>query len=193
MIPIEVYFFTAVFIFTLIALVRGFLKELGVTTVMVVALFLLKQFGAILEATVQKAMTVGAVQSIMPSSAQGDPMQAAVFILFLIFAAFISYHGETLAFSGKAPKGGEGILLTAMIGAANGYLIAGSIWYYLDKFGYPFTFMQLKAEHLSGLAKAMVPYLPLNLLGRELMAGVVPGQTPLLYVMIVLILLRVIR
>jgi len=193
LIPIEVYFFTAVFVFVLIALVRGFLKELGVTTIVVVALFLLMQFGSLLEASINKAMMAGVVQKVMPASAEGDPVQATIFILFIIFAAFISYHGETLAFTGKAPKGGEGILLTAMIGAANGYLIAGSIWYYLHKYGYPFTFMHMKAEDLSAVAKAMVPYLPLNLLGQELMAGVVPGQTPLLYIMVVLILLRVIR
>jgi len=193
LVPIEVYFFTAVFVFVLIALVRGFLKELGVTTVMVVALFLLAQFRSILDAMIQKAMTVGVVQRVVPESAQGDPIRAVVYILFIIFAAFISYHGETLAFTGKSPKGGEGIFLTAMIGSANGYLIAGSIWYYLHEHGYPFAFMHMKADDLSELAKNMVPYLPIPLLGQELMEGVVPGQTPLLYLMIILILLRVIR
>ncbi len=193
MIPIEVYFFTAMFIFMLIALVRGFLKELGVTTILVVALFLLGQFEGILNATIQKAMTVGAVQSVVPESVRGKPIQAGMYILFMVFAAFVSYHGETLAFSGKAPKGGQGILLTGMIGLVNGYLIAGSIWHYLHAYGYPFAFMHLKADELSGLAKGILPYLPIPLLGQELMAGVVPGQTPLLYVMVILILLRVIR
>lgn len=193
MIPIEVYFFTAVLVFTLIALVRGFLKELGVTTILVVALFLLAQFGSILDATIQKAMTVGVVQKAVPEAAQGNPVHAAVYILFIVSAAFVSYHGETLAFTGKAPKGGEGILLTAMVGLANGYLIAGSIWYYLHVHEYPFAFMRLTAGDLSSFAENMVPYLPVSLLGQELMPGVVPGQTPLLYIMVILILLRVIR
>jgi hypothetical protein len=193
LIPIEVYFFTAVLIFVLISLVRGFLKELGVTTVMVVALFLLSQFGNILESTIQRAMGVGAVQRVVPEQVRGDPITAAAFILFVIFAAFISYHGETLAFGGKAPKGSEGILFTLLIGAVNGYLIAGSIWHYLHKYSYPFGFMGLKTEDLSGLAQGIVPYLPISLLGQELLAGVVPGQTPLLYIMVILILLRVVR
>jgi len=193
LVPIEVYFFTAVFVFMLIALVRGFLKELGVTTVMVAALFLLLQFGNILEATVRKAMAMGMVQKVVPEPMQGDAIYAAVYTLFIIFAAYISYQGETLAFGGKAPKGGQGILLSALVGVVNGYLIAGSIWYYLDKYHYPFTFMRVNAEGLSGVAKGMLDYLPIPLLGQELMPGVVPGQTPLLYLMVILILLRVVR
>ncbi len=47
--------------------------------------------------------------------------------------AFISYQGQTLTFPGT----GGSTFFDAGVGFLNGYLLAGSIWYYLQQAGWP--------------------------------------------------------
>ena len=186
--PIEVYMFFLVLIFGLIGLVRGFLRELGVTTIMVFVLFFLHQFSGPVERGLEM-VTQRASGLVRTVGASNEGFFAAAYILVLTFVAFISYHGETLAFEGRSPQGGLGISLSLMVGLLNGYLIAGSIWYYIHRFSYPFSFMGVRVEELSPLAQRVVEYLPMPLLGQEVLFG----QSLLLYISLILILGRVIR
>ena len=64
-------------------------------------------------------------------------------ILFFVYAGtflaivFASYAGRTLDFRGKELRAPEGTMLSLLIGLLNGYLVAGTIWYYAALFGYP--------------------------------------------------------
>ena len=186
--PIEVYWIILVVIFGLIGLVRGFLRELGVTTILVFVLFFLHQFSEPVERGL--VMVSQRAQGLVKSVASNNnAFLAAMYIVFLTIVAFISYHGETLAFEGTPPRGGLGISLALMVGLINGYLISGSIWYYVHKYGYPFSFMGVQTGELSSLAQKMVQYLPYNLLGREALFG----QSLLLYISVILLLGRVVR
>jgi hypothetical protein len=51
--------------------------------------------------------------------------------------------------------------MNAINGAVNGYLISGTIWYYLDRFDYPIRFLGLFSPPLTNLAQALLPFLPL--------------------------------
>jgi len=186
--PIEVYWIIIVLIFGLIGLVRGFLRELGVTTIMVFFLFFLDQFNK----PVEKGLVMMSQQAgrfVPQIKSDNDAFLAGAYIVLLILVAFISYHGETLAFEGRPPRGGLGISLALMVGLINGYLIAGSIWYYLDKYNYPFAFMGFQADQLSDLAQKIIHYLPIPLLGQEILFG----QSFLLYISLILLLGRVVR
>ncbi len=186
MAPIELFFGVLVFVFALIGLVRGFLRELGVTTVMMFALFVLDTFEPYLDQGVNKVMTLG--DGLIQAQSQ-DATQTALFVLVILVVAFISYAGETLAFGGDGPSGALGSGLGLLIGAFNGYLIAGSIWYYLDKWDYAIRWMGFSSEGLSDLAEALVGFLPNNFLGQPFLLG----QSLLLYLAAVLIIARVIR
>jgi hypothetical protein len=182
--PIEVFFGAIVLIFTLIGLARGFLRELGVTTVMMFLLFFLSRFEPQLDKGMVKIMSANLV-----SAGDKDLWQCGLFLFVIAAAAFVSYQGETLSFGGQPPRGAQAVLLGLVTGLLNGYLIAGSIWFYMHKFGYPIAFMGFTAAGLSGFAQGLIDYLPLMFLGQPVLLG----QSLLLYLSGLLILARVIR
>lgn len=186
MVPLEVTFGALALMFTLIGLARGPLRELGVTTVMMFVLFFLRTFDGYLDQGVERVMAMSSVQL-----AQGNPdvVGCWVFVGCVFGAAFISYQGHTLEFAGEPPVGLQGVVFGLLTGAVNGYLIVGSLWYYLDKYAYPLEFLGVSAESLSEGARAMLPYLPQPFLGQPVLFG----QSLLLYLSILLLLARVIR
>ena len=186
MAPIEVVFGIVVFVFALIGLGRGFLKELGVTTVMVLLLFFLSRFDPYLDGAIVKGI---AVIDITATVEQARLVQCWVLIFIIVGATFLSYHGETLAFAGHLTQGVQAILLGLLAGTLNGYLVAGSVWYYMDKFDYPIRWLGFAPDQLSEAARTTVRYLPLGFLGQP----AVLGESLLLYLTVFLIIIRVIR
>jgi len=180
--PIEALWATLLFVFALIGIVRGFLKELGVTTVLVVLLFALSRYGDFVEALIKLALAKAAAQGLTVMEEHHPLIIAGVYIFIIVATTFISYHGETLAFSGKPPKGITGVLLGLFTGLINGYLVAGSVWYYLHKYDYPIRVWGLFRDGLTPFAERLLPLLPLNLL-----------KPFLPFLVIAMVVLRVIR
>lgn len=183
--PIEVLWITLLIIFGIIGYVRGFTKELGVTTMVLLAMFILSRFGEQMAKMIDKGLGFVGIGFI------GTDNEALfkfnVYLLFLLFIVFISYEGETLAFAGTPPKGLIGRLLNLGAGLLNGYLIVGTIWYYQHIFDYPAQKWKLFTPPLSDFAQSLIPLLPLNVLpdGME--------DLYLLVLVIILMILRVIR
>ena len=188
MTPIEVFFGAIVFIFMIIGIVRGFLRELGVTLALVFLLFFLSRFEGPIDRGLVKAMNLG---GRLIGSENQKAFQAWLFIFLVGAAAFISYQGETLAFGGNPPHGSQGVILGAMTGLLNGYLVAGAIWHYMDKFDYPIRFLKFTRATLSPLAQELIPFLPNRFLGQEI--DFLFGQSLLLLFTALLFLARVIR
>ncbi|MFP3896297.1 MAG: hypothetical protein ACLFV5_05615 [Anaerolineales bacterium] len=186
MIPIEVFFSALVFVFALIGLVRGFLRELGVTTIMMFLLFFLSLFEPELDRGLMRVMDSGGG---LMSGADENLIKCGIFTFVIIGSAFVSYEGETLAFGGRLQSGTQALTLGLLTGTLNGYLIAGSLWYYMDKFGYPFEVLGFSVQSLSAIAQKMIEFLPMTFLGRPVLFG----QSLLLYLSALLLLARVIR
>jgi uncharacterized membrane protein required for colicin V production len=184
--PIEVFFGAIVFIFALIGLARGFLRELGVTTLMMFLLFFLSRFEPYLDKGMATVLSSGG--RFLPTQDK-DLLQCWFFVLVVIGGAFVSYQGETLAFGGQSPRGAQGISLGLLTGALNGYLIAGTLWFYMHKFNYPIAFLGFSGDKLSWLAREMIPFLPVQFLGQPVLLG----QSLLLYLSGLLLIARVIR
>lgn len=184
--PIEVFFGVIVFIFMIIGIVRGFLRELGVTLALMFLLFFLSRFQPSIDRGVGRVLDVG---SRFIGGESRNAFEVWIYLFVIGAAAFISYEGETLAFGGSAPHGSQGTILGAMTGLLNGYLIAGSIWYYMDKFNYPIQFLGFNRENLSALALELIKFLPNNFLGKEILFG----QSLFLYFTALLFLARIIR
>jgi len=181
--PIEVLFAALVVMFALIGMTRGYLRELGVTTVMMGMLYVLNRFEPYIESGLEK---------LLGGTSFGDGATTAecLFMIFVVSGvAFISYHGATLDFPGELPGRAQGLILGAVTGALNGYLIVGTLWFYLDKFAYPFSFIGMDGSTLSVTAQQMVDYLPMELLGQPILLG----ESLLLYLTALLILGRVLR
>lgn len=156
--PIEIVWGSLIIVFGLIGLVRGFIREIGVTTIMAFLLFVLTFF--------QKQVDLGLdilaalVRLSPPDGAQANLLRFGVYVGLIGLVAFISYEGETLTFQGKPIPGPLGIFLNLIIGLWNGYLIIGSLWHYMHVLDYPISLWGLFQQPLSPVATVLVTLLP---------------------------------
>lgn len=189
MVEIQELFFILIAVMGVVGAVRGFLKELGVTLVLIATLFALDRLIPIVNNFVNGGggfLSLGPV----PETQTTDEILFVIFTAILIAATFIAYQGETLAYGGKDPKGILGVLLGFLIGAVNGYLLFGTLWWVANFYQYPFG---LVTPPLQGAAQQIVSsgVLPLELLGGGPVDQSTWGLLP--FVLILLVILRVIR
>lgn len=128
--PIEILFLVLMAVFGVVGVVRGYAQELGVTTMLLLALFILQFIGTEVAKPFDSLLAFVAG----PGTAEIGTVRAFVFSGFLILIAFISYQGQTLSFPGR----GESVALSLTSGLLNGYLFAGSLWYYLGSANWPY-------------------------------------------------------
>jgi hypothetical protein len=159
--PFEYLWLTIFFIFILIAFVRGYSKELGATTLIFVALFLITYLGIPKLGDLINDFYQKFFHSTIPQR-QMEHILAGGFSLLFIGIVFASYAGDTFAFRGKPAKGLRGGFYNLLVGALNGYLIAGTLWYFQDYYHYPVTdfgILQLPLTHLGEqVANLLPPY-----------------------------------
>jgi hypothetical protein len=129
MVSLPVFFWMFVILFAIIGAMRGWAKELMVTFSVVLALFLI----SVLETY------VGIFRNAI--EAAGGAAQFWVRATIVILLGFFGYQTPNLrAIAGArfARERLQDTLLGFIIGALNGYLVVGTIWYYMHAAGYPF-------------------------------------------------------
>jgi hypothetical protein len=172
---IEILAATVIFILGAIGIIRGPSKELGVTMALVVVLAIFAQF----ETLVGIDQLPVRVNNLMGGLGfdTTDPLQQRTVVVFLYSAvltltAFLAYHGEdTLAFKLDDPKGALGALAGWLAGALNGYLIFGTVWFYLDYYNYPIQRYEWFTPNLTRTAQSLITFLPQNIAGGMIMAA----------------------
>ena len=181
--PLEVVWALLIGVFAVVGVVRGYPKELGVTTTILAALLLLTKGGESALYLLDTSFARYAQHSVIFDGDYGTLIQSLFYILVFVVVVVISYHGDTLAFTGVAPRGPVGIVLNLMSGLINGYLIAGTMWHYLHVFDYPIQILGLFQPPLTDLAQNyLVPLLPVPLL-----------EPYLLFLVPFMIVMRVVR
>jgi hypothetical protein len=194
MIPLESLWIVLTLLFAVIGVVRGFLKELGVTIVLIATLFGLDRLIPLLEQLIRdgKLQAIG-LKPFTDNAATNQPtnlLLMAIFGLLMLAAVFIAYQGETLAYEGSNPKFPVGTLLGGLVGGVNGYLITGTVWWILDHYHYPVgtTAMQLTPFATEFVKNGL---LPIDLLGSGVQSVDSLGLLPV--ILVVLIILKVVR
>ncbi len=157
--PMEYLWLTVFVIFVLVAFVRGYNKELGTSTLIFVALFLLTYFGVpklpgLINNLYQKLFSTPLNERTL------QHVMATGLSLFFIAVIFASYAGDTFTFKGTPAKGFKGFLYTLMVGVMNGYLIAGTLWYLQDYFKYPIADLGILRLPLTPLGETLAGFLP---------------------------------
>jgi hypothetical protein len=147
--PVDIFFLILVAIWGAIGIVRNYHRELGVTLLLFTGLFVLIFAETRFPNQVAKLLEFVAG----PDPARQAAVQALFCCGFLIFMAFIAYQGEILGYPGTTNNS----FLSWLVGLLNGYLIAGSIWYYLARGQWPFNLVQ---PPYSQLYYAIYPILP---------------------------------
>lgn len=142
MVSLIAVFTLLIVIFTVIGGMRGWMKELLVTSAVVLGLFL----NSILE------MYVGSYRAALLLQSEGTQFLIRGGLLALL--AFFGYQTPKLpALEGRlARERLQDILLGLVLGGLNGYLFVGSVWYYLHQANYP-TSMIIRPEEGSELAQ----------------------------------------
>ncbi len=197
--PIEGLWASLVVVFILLGVIRGFLKELGLTTVMIVWLFGMDQIIPRLEDYIRTSAPGSFLERLNITEATMDTPLWLLLTAITVVVVFIAYQGETLAFEGTPPKGPQGILLGVLVGAINGYLVCGTLWWILNRYDYPIkaTGMFIDFSPTSVLSPAadqlvnQLKLLPPDLLGQGADVATTLGVLPLLVV--TMVLLRVVR
>lgn len=126
MIQLSTFLWLMIFLFAGIGFMRGWTKELIATAGIILALFALKQF----ETLLIDPLTQGEQQPKFY-------LQATILVLL----AFFGYQTppERFSRSGRVSNR-EGIqegILGFLVGGINGYLLWGSLWWYMDNLEYP--------------------------------------------------------
>lgn len=194
MVQIQDFVVGMMLVMGVVGMVRGFLKELGVTLVLIATLFALDRVIPITNNFINDGklsfLGMGPVPPKTPPNVNTDALLFVVFSAIMVAATYISYQGETLAYEGNNPKGIVGTLLGFLIGAVNGYLLFGTLWWLANYYLYPFG---LVSTPLPEAAQQIVNagLLPLDLLGGG--AATLDSWGLLPFILILLVILKVIR
>lgn len=130
MIPLNTVFWVFVLMFGLIGALRGWGKEILVTFSIIVALALRLIF----------SKYVPFLNNLLTSRTPVE--QFYIYTLLMILMVIAGYAGPVVSarLAGKAAREKlQDILLGFVLGALNGYLLMGSIWYFLHVANYSFA------------------------------------------------------
>ncbi len=176
---IEIYFGSIAGIITLIGLAQGYARELGRTMIIIVAIFLL------LYAEDRLNPILNRVWQMVFSADEQKTEQfflSNFYLIIFVITIFAGYAGRVITFSGREWPMPQGTILSVLVGAINGYLISGSLWYYQHIYGYPLSSIGWIDTDLSPIALELVRYLPQNIM---------PSPTPWVIPIAILLLMRV--
>ncbi len=133
MISLNILLFIFVALFAIIGAMRGWSKELLVTFSVILALFIM----SVLESFVpffKDTISTGTPQTVF--------WLRTVILVVLVFAGYQTPRIPRFAESGRFIRNVlQDGLLGIFLGGVNGFLIFGTIWYYLNAAGYPFAFV----------------------------------------------------
>jgi hypothetical protein len=159
--PVELVFISIGLVVTLIGLARGYVKELGSTLIILVTIFILTFFED------QLTGLITAIGGFFDAGDDGttnnELLLSTFYSIIFIVIVFGAYSGRTLNFSGTPAPPPQGTLISLLIGLLNGYLIAGTLWYYQHAYNYPIGQLVPFENTLTETAQTLVAYLPPSL------------------------------
>lgn len=157
MVSLVVVFYMYVILFAVIGAMRGWARELLVSFAVILGLFII----TVLERFVP---FVGNTLGSLPSF---QFWIRAIVIIALVFFGYQTPNIPRLASQNRFARDRlQDILLGVFLGALNGYLIVGSIWFYLDAAGYPFpNLISPPTDQVAVVTDRMMALMPPDLLG----------------------------
>jgi hypothetical protein len=167
MIPVEYFWFALILMLGIIGAVRGLAKELGVTTIVALSLFVLKF------AWSQFQPSITALATDAPLGLTELMLKAVVFSVVVIFVAVISYTGIVLQFPFKNfGKMGTG-LFGFLGGLLNGYMVIGTVWDVVAHANYFSPKASLvSTETLSSVHQSIVGLLPVTFVNQYILLAI---------------------
>ncbi len=146
--------------FAVIGVIRGLRREAVALGGIVLATFALFQFDVLLRGVFLASI----------------PRDQAFFVQAGLFGVVVYFAYQTRSFGGyedgQGPRGNrwQDAILGGLVGALNGYMIWGAIWYFLDINDYPFAPL-ITAPAANSISAQALNAIPLVLLGNAAGGG----------------------
>ena len=130
MVSLPFFFMLFIILFGIIGAMRGWARELLVAFSVILALFII----SVME------NFVPLVKNILASNASLLFWVRTLIVIALVFFGYQTPNIPRLAAQNRFARDRlQDILLGVFLGALNGWLIIGSIWWYMNAVGYPFS------------------------------------------------------
>lgn len=165
MVSLVVIFWMYVILFAIIGAMRGWARELLVTFAAILALFFI---------TVMERFAPSIVGKTLESMSNVQFWLRTIVILGLVFFGYQSPNIPKLATQARFARDRlQDILLGVFMGAFNGYLVTGSVWFYLNTAKYPFKdIIDAPTGDVLELTNRMMELMPPQLLGANESAAI---------------------
>lgn len=130
MLSLVTFFWMMVLLFALVGMMRGWTKEIVVTTSLILALFAINQFMSVVFGF------IGWDNNVTPPP-EVRRWQFYIMSAMLLIIGFFGYQGPTLARSRVGDRltrrdNLQDKVLGFLVGGTNGWLVVGSIWAFLE-------------------------------------------------------------
>lgn len=154
MLGLNVVFYMFIIVFAVIGLMRGFAKEILVTFSALVSLFILTLITAY----------VPVVQKVLVNMNDGLPwlLLRIGLVTLIVLAGYQTANIPRFSTNDKFTQVKRIFPILGMfLGAINGFLIFGSIWFFIDQAKYPFPFFYSPPDNhpVAAAIKLMIPLL----------------------------------
>lgn len=137
MVSISVVFWMLVILFALVGGVRGWAREILVSFAVILSMFII----TVLE------RFVPFIRILRENAPETLFWMRSVILLSLVFFGYQTPNLPRIAQSGRfARERLQDILLGFFLGAVNGFLVWGTIWWFLDDANYPFPIISAPDE-----------------------------------------------
>ncbi len=147
MVSVLIVFYVFVILFAIIGFMRGWAMEALVSFSVILALFLIT--------IVETLMPV--VKEIIVADATRQFWIRVIILGVLVFFGYQTPRISRLAGAARRERISDA-LLGVFLGAINGYLIFGTLWYYLDYAKYPFDIITAPTDEAAlGMIARMIP------------------------------------
>ncbi|BBB48106.1 CvpA family protein [Pelolinea submarina] len=159
MVSLNVLFYLFVLIFALIGAIRGWAKETVATFSVFLALFIISVF---------ETYVPGISTFFDSDPATSKVIFNSILLSVIVFAGYQTPNLPALADNQRFMRDRlQDTILGLIIGALNGYMIFGSIWYFIHAANYPFSFVLAPIAGTSAgeAALKIIPLLPPAWLG----------------------------
>lgn len=162
MVSLTFMFWLFVLLFAVIGAMRGWGREILVTFSVVLSIFII---------TIIDKFAPIVTKTITDGEASGGFWLRFIIIAVLVF---FGYQSSNLPRLSESPKfihtHLQDALLGLFLGVVNGFLIFGTIWYFLHQADYPFTYISapVKGTVMGDAALKMIPFLAPAWLGTPL-------------------------
>ncbi len=130
MVGLDAFFWILVFFFAVSGLMRGWAKEVLVTFACIVGIFII---------TVIQQFTPQLISALSVNNADALFWFRSTIVAILVFFGYQTPNLARLAGGGRFVRERlQDALLGLFLGAVNGYMIVGTLWYFLNVANYPF-------------------------------------------------------